>query len=108
MFRAQDLPIDPERFLVKRFGFSVLARRLVEQGQVNEAVRRVGMFLSSHLPIDPQRFQKERLGFGVLAHSLVQQGQVIEAVRRVGMFRAQDLLPGSGAKFKFRPDLAGE
>ena len=44
MFRAQDLLPDPERFLVERFGFTVLAHILVQGGQVIEALRRVGMF----------------------------------------------------------------
>src|SRR5271165_1703779 len=49
MFRAQDLLPDPERFLVERFGFGVLAHILVQVGQVIEAVRRVGMFVPSHV-----------------------------------------------------------
>ena len=83
---AQDLLPDPERFLVERFGFGVLAHSLVQRGQVIEAQRRVGMFWPKNLLPDPERFLKERFGFGILAHRLVQHGQVIEAVRRVGMF----------------------
>ena len=86
MFWPKNLLPDPERFLVERFGFGVLAHILVQLGQVIEAGRRVGMFWPKNLLPDPERFLVERFGFGVLAHSLVQRGQVIEAGRRVGMF----------------------
>ena len=86
MFWPKDLLPDPERFLIERFGFGVLAHFLVQHGQVIEAHRRVGMFWPKNLLPDPERFLEERFGFGVLAHSLVQHGQVIEAGRRVGMF----------------------
>ena len=43
----------------------------VQQGQVIEARRRVGMFWPKNLLPDPERFLVERFGFGVLAHFLV-------------------------------------
>ena len=97
MFWPKNLLPDPERFLKERFGFGVLAHVLVQQGQVIEALRRVGMFWPKNLLPDPERFLKERFGFGVLAHRAVQAAQVIEAGRRVGMFWPKNLLPDSGA-----------
>ena len=95
MFRPKNLLPDPERFLKERFGFGVLAHRLVQRGQVIEADRRVGMFFTKNLLQDLERFLKERFGFGVLAHRLVQQGQVIQTLGRIGMFCAQELSAGS-------------
>jgi|SRR5580704_10830790 hypothetical protein len=88
MFRARDLLPDLERFLVKRFGFGVLAHRLVQPSEVVEALGDVGMLVPKDLLPDPQRFLKRRFGFGVLAQCLVELGQVTEADRRVGMIRA--------------------
>ena len=97
MFWPKDLLPDPERFLVERLGFGVLAHSLVQLGQVIEALRRVGMFWPKNLLPDPERFLEERFGFGVLAHSRYRPGQVIEAPRRVGMFLTQEPSGGSGA-----------
>ena len=74
MFWPKNLLPDPERLLVERFGFGVLAHILVQQGQVIEALRRVGMFWPKDLLADPERFLVQRFGFGVLAHILVQHG----------------------------------
>ena len=79
MFWPKNLLADPERFLVERFGFGVLAQILVQHGQVIEGLRRVGMLFAENLLPDPKRFLAERYGFGVLAHCLVQEGQLIEA-----------------------------
>ena len=49
MFWPKNLLPDPERFLVERFGFGVLAHSLVQHGQVIEAGRRVGMFWPKNL-----------------------------------------------------------
>ena len=58
MFWPKNLLPDPKRFLVERFGFGVLAHILVQQGQVIEAGRRVGMFSAQDLLPDPERFLK--------------------------------------------------
>ena len=41
-----------QRFLKERFGFGVLAHRLIQLGQVIEALRRVGMFPAKDLLAD--------------------------------------------------------
>src|SRR5271166_3650371 len=83
------LPLpDSERFLVERFGFGVLAHRLVQQGQVVEASRRFDTFWPKDFLSDSERFPVERLGFGVLAHCPIELGQVIEGESRLGMVRA--------------------
>ena len=56
MFWAQDLLPDPERFLVERLGFGVLAHGVVQHGQVIEARCRVGMLWPKNLLPDPERF----------------------------------------------------
>jgi len=87
------LPLpDSERFLVERFGFGVLAHRLVQQGQVVEASRRFDTFWPKDFLSDSERFPVERFGFSVLAHCPVELGQAIEALRCVGMFVSENLL----------------
>ena len=73
MFRAQDLLLDPERFLKERFGFGVLAHFIVQPCQATEAGRSVWMFRAQYLLPDPERFLQKRFGFGVVAHIIVQQ-----------------------------------
>jgi len=51
--------------LEKRLGLGVLAHRLVQPGQVIEALRREGIFWPKNLPPDPERLLKQRLGVGV-------------------------------------------
>ena len=93
MFWPKNLLPDPERFLVERLGFGVLAHILVQLGQVIEAGCRQGMFWPKDLLPDLERFLVERFGFRIVANKPVQQGQVIEAGRRVGMFWPKNLLP---------------
>src|SRR5271165_3509410 len=92
MFWPQNLLADPERFLKERFGFGVIARMIVQHGQVIEALGAVWVFWPQNLLADPERFLKEQFGFGVLVRIQVQHGQVIEALRRVWMFWPQNLL----------------
>jgi hypothetical protein len=65
------------RFLKERFGFGVVARHVVQLGQVIETLRCVDMFWPKDLLSDPKRFLIKRFGFGVLAHGLVQVAQVL-------------------------------
>ena len=96
MIWSKNLLADPERFLVERFGFGVLAHGVVQRGQVIEAIRHVGMFRPKDFLPDPERFLVERFGFGVLAHVLVQLARLLRllAVRDV---LAQEPSAGSGA-----------
>jgi hypothetical protein len=53
MFRAQDLLVDPERFLVERLCSGVLAHVILQHGQVVEAGRRVNSFWPKNLLPNP-------------------------------------------------------
>ena len=97
MFWPKNLLPDPERFLVERFGFGVLAHLQYSTARLLRLSRRVGMFWPKDLLPDPERFLVERFGFGVLAHRLVQPRQVIEAHAPCRDVLAQEPSAGSGA-----------
>ena len=86
MFWPKNLLPDPERFLVERFGFGVLAHVMVQHGQVIEAVAPCRDVLAQ-APFAGSGALRRKSG-SALAYSpiaLVQLGQVIEAVCGVGM-----------------------
>ena len=113
MFSAQDLPLDPESFLVERFGFAVLTHILAQKGQVSEAlgggrlVQRLieaqgagRIFWHKNLLPDPERFLLERLGFGVVPYLLEKEPEVIQGVDGLGLFRSPNALCHCNRSFR--------
>ena len=66
----------------------VLALGIVEQRQVVETVRHIGMLGAEGFFADLQRALIQRLGSGILALGFVEQRQVVEAGRDIGMLGA--------------------
>ena len=66
MFWPKDLLLDPERFLLERFGFGVLAHVRYKWPRLSRLVAVRDVRAQDLLP-DPERFLKKRLGFGVFA-----------------------------------------
>jgi hypothetical protein len=56
MFWSKNLPVDSERFLLKRSGFGIVAHGVIQPGQVTEVGRRVGMFRAQDILSDSERF----------------------------------------------------
>ena len=79
MLRAERFLPDRQRAAVERFGFGVVAHRVVKRRQVVEAGGGVGMLRAERFFADRQRAAVERFGFGVVAHRPVKLRQVVEA-----------------------------
>jgi hypothetical protein len=84
--------VNRQRPLVERLRLRILALILVEQGQVVQAGRRVGMIWPHLLLADGQRPLRERLRLCILALIPVELRQVVQAGRCIGMIGTQRLL----------------
>src|SRR5436190_2144093 len=92
MVGAKHLFVDGQCTLVERFGLAVLALVPVEQCQLVECIRYVGMVGAKHLLTDGERTLVERFGLAVLALVMIEHCQIIETERYVGMIGAKHLL----------------
>ena len=97
MFRPKDLLPDPKRFPKERFGFGVLAHRLVQQRQIVQDLGGVGMFGTQNLPPDPERFLVERLCFGIVADLFEKEPEVIQGFGGLGVLRTPSAFATSTA-----------
>jgi len=61
----------------------------VEDGQVVEALERVGVARAEDLAAKLDRLGEERLGLAVASLACVERGQVVEARKRLGMVFAK-------------------
>src|SRR5436190_150354 len=111
MVGAKHLFVDGQCTLVERFGLAVLALVTVEQCQLVECMRYIGMVGAKHLLtdgegalvegfglsilgllMDGEGTLVERLGLAVLALVIIEHCQIIETERYVGMIGAKHLL----------------
>jgi hypothetical protein len=76
---------------MERFRLAVAALTLVEERQVVEALKRIGMCVAEGFTSERERLLVERLRLAVAALSLVEERQVVEALKRVGMGLAEGL-----------------
>src|SRR6266480_4812323 len=92
MVGAKHLLVDGQCTLVERFGLAVLALVPVEQCQLVECIRYIGMVGAKHLLTDGERSLVERFGLAVLALLFIECCQTVETVCYVGMIGAKHLL----------------
>src|SRR5437870_1591104 len=88
MVGAKHLFVDGQCTLVERFGLAVLALVPVEQCQLVECIRYVGMIGAKHLLTDGEGTLVEGLGFSILCTLM----QVVScSIEQMSSFRGRDI-----------------
>ena len=80
MLRAERFFANRQRALQERFGFGVIAHRMVNERQVVEAGCGDGMLRAERFFLNHQRAAVERFGFSVIAHRLVKPARLLRLV----------------------------
>ena len=78
MVGAECLLADRQRSLVERVGVGVAALVLVEQSQIVQRLRDIGMARTERLLADSQRSLEERLGVGIVALFPIELSQIVQ------------------------------
>ncbi len=77
MLAAKDFEANFQSLFEQRFGFGIVAHRLIKRCQIVEAARRNGMLAAKDLLMNLQSLFEQWFGFWVIAHRLIKRCQIV-------------------------------